>query len=164
MKDFAPLTFEEVDLEILRILSKDGRDSYRKIAIELNRSPVTIKKHVEKLEEKGIIKGYGIQIDFEKLGYNIYALIEITISKGKMLDVEKEIAQNPNVFGVYDITGNYDALIFARFKTRPELSAMIKNLHASPNVERTNTHLILNIIKEGSSFAKLLDMERKINK
>lgn len=164
MKDFDPPTFEEVDLEILRILSKDGRDSYRKIAIELNRSPVTIKKHVEKLEEKGIIKGYGIQIDFEKLGYNIYALIEITISKGKMLDVEKEIAQNPNVFGVYDITGNYDALIFARFKTRPELSAMIKNLHASPNVERTNTHLILNIIKEGSSFAKLLDMERKINK
>jgi len=164
MKDInQPLT-EEIDLEILRILSQDGRESYHKISTELNKSPVTIKKHVELLEEKKIIKNYGVRIDYEKLSYNIIAIIEITISKGKMIDVEKEIAQNPNVFGVYDITGNYDALIFARFKTRPELSAMIKNLHASPNVERTNTHLILNIIKEGSSFSELMDKERNTNK
>jgi DNA-binding Lrp family transcriptional regulator len=158
-KDKAHPSGEDIDLNILGILSENSRENYNQIALKLGNSPVTIKKHVEDLEQKGIIKGYGIDIDFEKLGYDIIATIEVTVSKGKMIEVETDIAENPNVFGVYDITGDYDALVFARFKTRTELSAMIKKLHASPFVERTNTHLILNVIKEGSSFVDLLEKE-----
>jgi len=160
MNDKKPLV-EEVDLNILGVLSENSKENYNQIAKMLEKSPVTIKKHIEELEQQGIIKGYGIDIDFEKLGYVIIAIIEITVSKGKMIEVETGIAENPNVFGVYDITGDYDALVLARFKTRMELSAMIKKLHTSPNVERTNTHLILNVIKEGSSFVRLLDKEKK---
>jgi len=155
-----PSSGEDIDLTILGILSENSRENFNQIAKTLKKSPVTIKKHIEELEQQGVIKGYGIDIDFEKLGYNIIATIEITVSKGKMIEVENEIAENPNVFGVYDITGDYDALIFARFKTRTELSAMIKKLHSSPYVERTNTHLILNVIKEGSSFVDLLKKEK----
>jgi len=152
---------DDVDLDILGILSENSKQNFKQISDELKKSPVTIKKHVEELEKNGIIKGYGIDLDFEKLGYDVIATIEITVSKGKMIEVETDIAENPNVFGVYDITGDYDALVFARFKTRKELSEMIKKLHASPYIERTNTHLILNIIKEGSSFIKLLDKEKE---
>ncbi|MFX0059608.1 MAG: Lrp/AsnC family transcriptional regulator [Candidatus Hodarchaeota archaeon] len=155
------MKLDDVDLEILKILSEDGKTTYHAIAEELKKSPVTIKKHVEELESDGIIKSYGAQIDYEKLGYNIIAVIEITISKGKMLDEEKKISENPHVFGVYDITGDSDALVFARFKDRKELSAMIKDIHKSPNVERTNTHIILNIIKEGTSLSELLEKEQK---
>ncbi|MHA1916180.1 MAG: Lrp/AsnC ligand binding domain-containing protein, partial [Promethearchaeota archaeon] len=70
-------------------------------------------------------------------------------------------AQNPNIFGVFDITGTYDALILARFKTRAELSKMIKEeIHASPYVERTNTHIVLNVIKDNSSFGDLIQKEK----
>jgi len=154
-----PEKIVDLDIEILKKLSVDGRVSLRQLAKDLgNKSPVTIKNHVEKLENAGIITNYGAQIDYELLGYNIIALIEITVSKGKMLDVERKIAQNPNVFAVYDITGTYDALILARFKTRAKLSEMIKNeIHASPFVERTNTHIVLNVIKEHSSLSELLE-------
>ncbi|MFW9785556.1 MAG: Lrp/AsnC family transcriptional regulator, partial [Candidatus Heimdallarchaeota archaeon] len=150
-----------LDFKILSKLSEDGRLSLRQLAKDLEvGSPVTIKNHVERLEKGGIINDYGAQINYEKLGYDIIALIEITVSKGKMLDVERSIAQNPNVFAVYDITGTYDALILARFKTRAELSEMIKEeIHSSPYVERTNTHIVLNIIKEKSSFADLIKKE-----
>ncbi len=151
---------KDVDLEILKILSEDGRESYRKIAQELSKSPVTIKSHVEELEREGKIKSYGAQLDYEKLGYDIIAIIEVTVSKGKMLEVERMIAENPNVFGVYDITGTYDALIFVRFKTRKKLSEMIKKIHTSEYVESTNTHLVLNVIKEGSSLVKILEKEK----
>ncbi len=151
---------DELDLEILKILSIDSRKNKSTIAEDLKRSPNTIIKHVKDLEEAGIIKNYGIQIDYEKLGYEIIAIIEITVSKGKMFEVEEKIAQNPNVYGVYDLTGTYDALILARFKTRSELSKMIKeDIHASPFVERTNTHIVLNIIKEKSSLAELITKE-----
>ncbi|MFX1344839.1 MAG: Lrp/AsnC family transcriptional regulator [Promethearchaeota archaeon] len=153
----------DLDIKILTKLDEDGRLSYRHLARDLEvGSPVTIKSHVETLEEKGVIKNYGVQIDYEKLGYDIIALIELTVSKGKMLEVEKKLAKIPNVFALYDITGTYDALILARFKTRAELSEMIKEeIHSSPYVERTNTHIVLNIIKEQTSFNKLMEIERE---
>jgi DNA-binding Lrp family transcriptional regulator len=160
MNDTREDKIEDLDLQILKILSIDGRKNKSTIAEDLKRSPNTIIKHVKDLEKDGIIRSYGIQIDYEKIGYNIIAIIELTISKGKMLEVEEKIAQIPNIFGVYDITGTYDALILARFKTREDLSRMIKDIHTSPYVERTNTHIVLNIIKEGTSFSKLIDKKR----
>ncbi|MFW9941006.1 MAG: Lrp/AsnC family transcriptional regulator [Candidatus Thorarchaeota archaeon] len=153
----------DLDIKILTKLDEDGRLSYRHLARDLEvGSPVTIKSHVENLEEKGVIKNYGVQINYEKLGYDIIALIELTVSKGKMLEVEKKLAKIPNVFALYDITGTYDALILARFKTRAELSEMIKEeIHTSPYVERTNTHIVLNVIKEETSFNELIEIERE---
>ena len=156
MNNMKPYEIDELDLEILSILSNDGRKNKSTIADDLNRSPNTIIKRISNLEENGVIKNYGVQIDYEKLGYNIIALIELTISKGKMLEVEQDIAKIPNVFAVYDITGEYDALILARFKNRGDLSKMIKKIHTSQFVERTNTHMVLNVIKENSSFTELL--------
>ncbi|MFX0138739.1 MAG: Lrp/AsnC family transcriptional regulator [Candidatus Hodarchaeota archaeon] len=150
---------EQMDLDILGILSKDGRSSHRSIGVKLDKSHLTIKKHIDELEDYGIINGYIANIDYEKLGYDIIAIIELTISKGKMIDEEKKIAQIPNVFAVYDITGEFDALILARFKNREDLSKMIKKIHTSPYVERTNTHLVLNIIKDTSSLADLIEKE-----
>ncbi len=159
MNSSKTFTIDDLDLEILKILSIDSRKNKSAIAEELNRSPNTIIKHISNLEKIGVIKNYGAQIDYEKLGYNIIALIELTISKGKMLEIEQDLGKNPDIFAVYDITGEYDALILARFKNRGDLSKMIKEIHTSPYVERTNTHFVLNVIKEHSSLSELLKEE-----
>ncbi|TFG04380.1 MAG: Lrp/AsnC family transcriptional regulator [Promethearchaeota archaeon] len=152
---------DKLDWKILIELSKDARLSFRSLSETLNKSPVTIKRHIESLEDKGIIKDYGVTIDYEKLGLDIIAVIELTISKGKMLEVETDIAKNPNVFGVYDITGEYDALIFARFKAREDLSKLVKDVNSYDYVIRTNTHLILNIIKQETSSLTILEDKLK---
>ncbi len=152
---------DDLDLEILEILGENCRISNREIAKILGKSPVTIGRHIEDLEQKGVIKNWGAHIDYEKLGYDIIAYIEITIAKGKLLEVEREIAKHPNVFGVYDITGTYDAVVLAMFKTRRELSRIIKQILASEYVERTNTHLVLNIIKDNSSLRALKERENR---
>jgi len=100
------------------------------------------------MENEKIIKGYTAILDHEKIGYELTAIIEITVSKGKLLEVEKEIAKFPNVCAVYDITGLTDAIIIAKFKKRQELSDFIKNLLATPNIEKTNTHVVLTTVKE----------------
>ncbi|MHA1988192.1 MAG: Lrp/AsnC family transcriptional regulator [Promethearchaeota archaeon] len=152
---------EELDIKILKILSLDGRKNKSTIAEDLKRSPNTIIKHIQDLEEEGIIKNYGVQIDFEKLGYEIIAIIEITIDKGRMIEVEKSIAQDPHIFAVYDITGEYDALFMARFQSRNDLNALIKKIHKFQYVQRTNTHLVLNVIKENDSFKKLIELDKQ---
>ncbi|MFX1444253.1 MAG: Lrp/AsnC family transcriptional regulator [Promethearchaeota archaeon] len=152
---------EGIDIDILRMLSEDDRVSLRTIAKELNKSPVTIKGHIDKLEEKGIIKDYGVTLNYEKLGFDIIAMIELTISKGKMLEVERDIAKHPNIFAVYDITGEYDAILLARFRNRSELSAMVKEINKYEYVLRTNTHLILNVVKEGTEFPELISQNKE---
>ena len=66
---------DDVDLDILGILSENSKQNFKQISDELKKSPVTIKKHIEGLENRGIIKNYGVTIDYEKLGFNIIALI-----------------------------------------------------------------------------------------
>ena len=103
---------------------------------------------LEKLEEEKIIQGYSVRLNHELLGFDITAIIEIKTNKGKMLDIENEIAQNDNVVAVYDITGDADMMIIAKFKNRELLSEFIKKISAISNVENTLTHLVLNTIKE----------------
>jgi len=139
---------DDVDRKILKELLKNSRQSFREIARKLDVAVGTVLSRVKNLEKEGIIKGYSVLIDHEKLGYGLTAIIEVTVAKGKLLEVDEEIAKKPNVCAVYDTTGLTDAMIIAKFKTREELSKFTKSLLSNPYVERTNTHLVLTTIKE----------------
>jgi DNA-binding Lrp family transcriptional regulator len=69
-------------------------------------------------------------------------------SKGKLLETQKRIAQDPHVAAVYDVTGDWDSFILGRFTGREDLNGFIKGLLAIPHVDRTVTHLVLNVVKE----------------
>ena len=151
---------DELDKQILSILSENSTKGYTKIAEELKRSHTTIKKRIDRLVDEKIIKSYTIEIDYEKLGYDIIAIIEASISQGKLIEFEEIIAKHPNVFGVFDVTGDYDSLILVRFKTRGELSDLIKSILASGYVIRSNTHVVLNDIKDSTEFGKIIQFEK----
>lgn len=142
------MDMDETDVKILKTLVSDARLSSRQMSKLSGVSIGTVLAHIKKMETAGVIRGYTAVVDHEKLGYQLTALTEITVSKGRLLEVENEIARMPNVCGVYDVTGMTDAFILAKFKTREELSAFAKRLLALPFVERTNTHIVLTTIKE----------------
>ncbi len=138
----------EVDMKILKALTLDGRLSSRQLAKQCGISTSTALSRVKRLEDEGTIKGYAALLDHEKLGYALTVVTEITVSKGRLLEVESEIAKLPNVCCVYDVTGLIDAIVIAKFKNREELSKFAKRLLAMPYVERTNTHVVLTTVKE----------------
>ncbi len=139
---------DDLDREILKLLSEDARLSYRKISQRTGFSVGPVISRIREMERKGLIKGYSVILDPEKLGYEIVAIIEIVISKGKLLEVEREIASRTNVYGVYDVTGESDAVVIARFRNRRELSEFVKSLLGMEYVERTLTHVVLSTVKE----------------
>jgi DNA-binding Lrp family transcriptional regulator len=143
---------DETDVKILKNLLSDARMSYRKVAEEIGVSPPTVLARVEKLESDGIIRSYSTLLDHEKLGYDLTAIIEITATKGKIVELERQIAKFPNVCAVYDITGLTDMVVVAKFKNRKELSNFVKKDILLPSVERTNTHLVLITVKEDFRF------------
>jgi len=144
------LDLEELDKKILNVLVDNSRLSLRRIAKKVNVSAATVMHHIQKLEKESVIKKYTAKLDYEKTGYDVEVMIEIRISKGKLFEVEKKIAVHPNVFAVYDITGAFDAVVLARFPTRRQMDNFLKKIQTYEFVERTETKLILNTIKEES--------------
>ena len=141
------MDIDKIDEKILKNLMVDARISARQLALKLGMSTVTILSRIKKLEKEKIIKGYTALIDHEKLGYDLTAIIEVVANKN-IVDIEEKLSKIDNVCGVYDITGNTDTVIIAKFKERNELSAFVKSLSSMANVENTITHVVLNTTKE----------------
>jgi Lrp/AsnC family transcriptional regulator for asnA, asnC and gidA len=139
---------DDLDLSILRELKKDARKSHRDIAEKLGVAEGTIYNRVNKLQEMGVIKRFMVDLDFSKLGYDLTAVIGFIVEGGHLAEVEERIAKKANVSALYDVTGEYDALIVAKFKEREEMDKFIKSVMAIPHVERTYTMLVLNVMKE----------------
>ncbi|MEK6845194.1 MAG: Lrp/AsnC family transcriptional regulator [Nanoarchaeota archaeon] len=136
------------DQKLINLLLENSRLSFRELARKAGISVVTVINRVRELEKEGIIKSYTAELDYEKLGYDVLAMILLRISKGKLFEVEKKVAIHPNVFAVYDVTGHFDCLIIAKFNSRKALDIFLKKIQAYDFVERTETSLVLNTIKE----------------
>ncbi len=139
---------DDVDRKIIRLLQEDSRKSFNKIAESLGIAVGTAYNRVKNLEEKGILKGYTILVDSAKLGYGLTALILIEAEGRYLPEVEKEIAELDEVMSIYDITGDYDIAVIARFKNRNTLNNFIKSTLKMPHVSRTVTNVVLNVVKE----------------
>ena len=142
------MELNETDVKILQGLLEDARCSSRQIAKKVGVSVGTVLARIKRMEREGIIKSYSALLDHEKLGYELTVVTEITVSKGRLVETEKEIAKIPKVCSVYDVTGLTDAVIIAKFKGREELGQFTKRLLALPYIERTNTHVVLTMVKE----------------
>ncbi len=141
-------SLNEIDLKIVKVLLEDARFSSRQIAKKVGVSVGTVLSRIKKMEDEGLIKGYSVMLDHEKLGYQLTVVMEVTVSKGRLIEIENEIAKIPNVCSVYDATGLTDAFIIAKFKSREDLGKFTKRLLALPYIERTNTHVVLTTVKE----------------
>jgi len=139
---------DKLDWDIILSLNTNCRKSFRHIAKDLKVSLSTISNRVKRLEKEGIIERYIPVINKEKIGYDLTAVINIKLTHGKLIEAQEKISKNNHVSAVYDITGDWDSLIVAHFKDRRDLNSFIKKILSMDFVERSNTQLVLNIVKD----------------
>jgi len=139
---------DDLSKKIIDSLNEDARKSFREVAKETGTSVTAIIHAVKSLETKGFIRGYIPVVDPAAAGYDLSAIIAVCISQGKLLETQKKIAEDARVFAVYDVTGEWDCLVLARFRGRDDLNRFIKRVNALPHIDRTVTHLVLNTVKE----------------
>jgi DNA-binding Lrp family transcriptional regulator len=145
---------DELDYKILEKLNENARKSYREIARELKVSLSTISNRIKKMEDEKVIERFIPLINQEKMGYDLTAVINVKISHGKLIEVQEKISKDKHVIIVFDITGDWDSLIIAHFKDRRDLNGFIKGVLSMDNVEKTNTQIVLNIVKNEKRVMK----------
>lgn len=141
-------TLDDLDRSILTELNTDARASHRTLAHRLKVSPTTVSARIARLEAQGVIRGYIPVLDDEQLGWDLWAAVGIRISKGRLREVEERLARDPRAYAIYDVTGENDALLIGRFRDRRDLDQFVKHALQDPHVERTNTQVVLNRVKE----------------
>jgi Lrp/AsnC family transcriptional regulator for asnA, asnC and gidA len=139
---------DDIDLRIIAELRVDARQSFRELAGKLGVAEGTVYNHVNHLKKEGIIKRFMAEVDYSKLGYDLTAVIGVAVDGGHLPQIEEKISKEDAVSAVYDVTGQYDAIVVAKFKDSADLNKFVKKLTATQYVDRTYTMVVLNVVKE----------------
>ena len=142
------MDLDSTDRALLAALLEDARISQRGLAKRVGVAQGTITNRLRRLEEMGVIKGYTVLLDAESIGWTMTVITGLRIQKGSMIDVQKQIASDPRVFAVYDVTGDYDSMVLARVRGRKDLDALTKTVFTLKGVQRSFTQVVLNTVKE----------------
>ena len=116
------MSLDEIDRKLIEALMNNSRSSMRQLAAKLDVSLGTIRNRLERLEKEEVIKGYNVILDPAKVGWEMTVIVGLRITKGKMIDVQKRIAEDPRVFLVYDVTGDYDSFVIAKVQNTDDLN------------------------------------------
>ena len=148
--------FGELDKRIIEMMCNSSQGSYRQLAKQMGVHPTTLIQRVKTLEAKGVIKGYRAKVDYVAMGYDYNGLVQVYTDN--IESVEKELVNIPEVAAVYDVTGEADVVVYLCCLDRDEFSAAVKRINNLPGVVKTNTSVILNIVKPESDFIpKMVD-------
>jgi len=118
---------DNINKNILFLLQKDARMTYKEIAIELKRSETTIRDRIKAMEREGLIQGYTVLIDKTALGLNFFSMILMNpINTSDLDSVTEKIKMVKNVLRVYQISGHHRLAIFMVAPSYKALKEIIK--------------------------------------
>lgn len=144
---------DEIDRKILDCLQTNGRISNKELARRIHLVPSAALKRLRRLEQTGIIRGYTCRIDHSKIGLDMNVLISVVTSeKAGSIEIGSKLAELPDICDVFDVAGNTSYMIRAVVKDTAGLNDLIIRLGKIPGVVRTQTTLIMNMIKNELSL------------
>jgi len=121
---------DDLDRKILHSLQQDARrTSSQDIADEAGVSASTVRNRISRLEERGIIKGYHADVDYERAGYQLYTLIVCTAPVPRREELAADAVNVPGVVRVEEVmTGAENVHVFAVGTDSDDLSRIGRDL------------------------------------
>jgi Lrp/AsnC family leucine-responsive transcriptional regulator len=122
---------DDLDRHILYTLQQDARHtSSTEIATELDLSPSTVRKRIQRLEERGIITGYHLEIDYEKAGFPLYAKLICTAPIPDREELAQQALDIPGIAAVRELmNGHENIYINIVGVDHDDLSRITEELH-----------------------------------
>ena len=138
---------DEKDMRIIEMLSKNARTPYLEIARKLKISETAVRKRVKKLVENGVIEGYTIKINPEKLGYKSIAHVGINTNPGLLLRVACRLTEMESIKCVAITSGGHSIMVDVWAKNSQELEKILEEIGKINGVISLNPSIILERLK-----------------
>jgi len=146
------MTYENLDRKLVNELLGDGRASLRSLAEDLDVSVTTVSNHLSDLEEQGVIRGYTPKVDYDALGYDVTAILQLKVEGDALVDVTHRLTDHHQMVSVYETTGDHDVIAIGKFLDTDDMNDTIKELLTEPDIKESNTSVVLNPAKEYEQF------------
>ena len=142
------------DVVLLNELQRDSRQTVQQLADAVGLSSTPCWKRVKELEAAGVIRGYGAQIDREKVGLSLCVIAELNLTRHSEDDVrrfEEAVAACPQIVSCYSTTGQADYVIKVLVR---DIKAYEQFLHETafklPGVTHVRSSVVLKEVKAES--------------
>jgi DNA-binding Lrp family transcriptional regulator len=136
---------DKIDKYIVEKLVSDGRMSFANIAKDINLTDVAIKKRLDRLKARGIIKNISAEIDYEVVGFNEMIELLIAIDPAKQENIIKKLGDLEDVIEVHEVTGEYNFMAKLIAVDKPNLKDLLDVIFAIDGIIKIS---ILTILKE----------------
>jgi DNA-binding Lrp family transcriptional regulator len=143
------LQMDVVDQRIIALLVADARASFAEIGAKVSLSAPAVKRRVDRLRSRGIIKGFTAVIDPAAVGWTTEAFVELFCT-GRTTPAQITVAtrRHPEVVGAYTVSGEADALVHLRAADIGHLEQALERLRAEPFVTSTRSMVVLSRLVE----------------
>ncbi|MHB1172865.1 MAG: Lrp/AsnC family transcriptional regulator [Lacisediminihabitans sp.] len=135
---------DSIDRQIVAELSRDARLSMRAIAGRVHISRTAAHTRMQSLVKRGVITGFGAQVDRKSLGLHVSALVVVKIGDVSWGEIASRLAELPFVEKAQAVSGDIDIILTVSAPDHEQLSqAILRDIHSMPGVVFTRSHLIL---------------------
>lgn len=142
---------DAINWEILECMQANARISFASIGRKVGLTPPAVAERVKKMEDLGIIEGYGTKIAYAKAGYQLRAIITLRAFMGKLKPFLDKVKTMEEVVNCYRITGNENIVMEVILNDQSHLEKFIDRLI---QYGETRTHIILSNVVSGASIKK----------
>ena len=130
----------------------DGGASVRSRGEDLDVSVTTVSNHISTLEEVGVIEGYTPVVDYGEVGYDVTAILQLKVEGSALPDITDRLREQTHMVTVYETTGDHDIIAIGKFTDTDHMNDQIKELLVDPDINESNTSVVLNTVAENEQF------------
>lgn len=142
------MKIDVIDAQILQFLNQNSRLSIRELSKKVNLSAPSVAERVRKLEDEGIIEGYTTKINYDKLGFNIHAVLEVKTKNGQCERFRAYMKNYPRAVFCYRVAGPTNYIVKISARSFQEVEAFID---AVSKFAETVTHVIFSEVGIGNN-------------
>lgn len=140
---------DDIDVQILRHLQKDGRAQRNKIAEMVGLSVPSVSERMRKLEERKLIEGYYAILNARKFHFDITAFIFVEVDGSSNYEAFVQNAiKNPEILECHSITGEGSHVLKVRTTDTTSLEQLLSTIQSWNGVKKTRSNLVLSSFKE----------------
>ncbi len=138
-----PASIDPIDHRLVEQHAAAPRLGVLELSRRLGVARGTVQARLDKLVARGIITGFGPDIDLVALGYTVLAFTTIEIAQGRLGVILEHLEAIPEVIEVHSTTGQGDLHLRVVARTNEHLSHVLNRVIQSPGITRTTTVLAL---------------------
>jgi DNA-binding Lrp family transcriptional regulator len=138
-----PTGVDALDARLIRTMCDTPRAGVMELTRQLGVARATVKLRLDKLQQRGIIRGFDPDLDLRAMGYEVLAFVSLEIAQGRLQDVANHLREIPEVLEIHSVTGPGDLHCRVAARTNDHLQHIVGRILEAQGINRTTTQIAL---------------------